>query len=52
MFFVVGGMAEQKGLPSARAGTNRFGYPRNSTCVGVEGMFRDSRKRNRNFVSV
>lgn len=31
------GMAEQKGLPRARAGSNRFGYPRNSMCVGVEG---------------
>lgn len=43
------GMAEQKGLPRARAGSNRFGYPRNSMCVGGEGKNQRQQQKEQGF---
>lgn len=43
------GMAVQKGLPRARAGSNRFGYPRNSMCVGGKGKDQRQQQKEQGF---
>lgn len=42
-------MAEQKGLPIAGAGSNWFGYPRNSTYVGGEGKDQRQQQKEQEF---
>lgn len=43
------GMAEQKGFPRARAGSNRFGYPRNSTYVGLKVKDQRQQQKEQEF---
>lgn len=43
------GMAEHKGLPGAGAGSNRFGYPRNTTYIGAEGKDQRQQQKKQEF---